>query len=407
MANGDSVTLHGKLIIGLTGNIATGKSAVMRLAAERGALTIDADRVVHEIMDEDVEMQAALAVAFGAEVRREDGRIDRAALGEIVFNDPQALQDLEAMIHPAVRRRVVKRIQESEATVVFIEAIKLLEGGLAQACHQVWVTRCTRQRQQERLQICRGLPPDEANTRIDAQPPQEEKVALADVVIDTNGYMRDTAAQFQMAWQRLPDAGQAAPKQIVLPPKQTLVLGEESEVEAPTPAEPDVKTAVDIPDDVRVRRAKPSDIPSILLLIRKATGGVKELKRSDLLLALSERGYFIGQQGTQISTVMGWLIDSQVGRIDEIYVDPLEMAPVTGTAVLAEIEKSAFNHLCEAIVVFLPPNVATTLRQIFVDAGFQALEKEKLARNWQLAIEETQPENTTFLLKIYRDTRAT
>ena len=87
-----TITLSGKLIIGLTGNIASGKSAVMRLAAEQGALIIDADKIVHELMDYDAEVQAAVAVAFGPEVRREDGRINRRALGQIVFADPTALK---------------------------------------------------------------------------------------------------------------------------------------------------------------------------------------------------------------------------------------------------------------------------------------------------------------------------
>ncbi|MFQ5421836.1 MAG: dephospho-CoA kinase, partial [Anaerolineae bacterium] len=119
----EEVLLQGKVIVGLTGNIATGKSAVMRMAADRGALTIDADKVVHEIMDTDEEMQAALAVAFGAEVRREDGRINRKALGKIVFDDPAALQDLEAIVHPAVRRVVAERIVESDKTTIFLEVI--------------------------------------------------------------------------------------------------------------------------------------------------------------------------------------------------------------------------------------------------------------------------------------------
>ena len=99
-----SQTQETPLIIGLTGNIATGKSAVMHLAAEQGALTIDADKLAHEVLANDKTVQEAIVAAFGAAVRREDGRIDRAALGQIVFADAQALQTLEAIVHPAVRR---------------------------------------------------------------------------------------------------------------------------------------------------------------------------------------------------------------------------------------------------------------------------------------------------------------
>ncbi|MBE2220251.1 MAG: dephospho-CoA kinase, partial [Anaerolineae bacterium] len=200
-----TITFKDKVIIGVTGNIATGKSAVMRLATEQGAHTIDADKIVHELMDYDPEIQAAIAVAFGSEVRLENGRINRKKLAEIVFSDAKALKDLEDMVHPAVRQVVAERIQASEASVVVLEAIKLLEGELVKACHQIWVTRCSKQRQLQRLMICRGLDADTATIRVKAQPPQEEKVAMADVVIDTNGLMSETEAQFLTAWKRLPD----------------------------------------------------------------------------------------------------------------------------------------------------------------------------------------------------------
>jgi dephospho-CoA kinase len=193
-----------RVIIGLTGNIATGKSAVMKLAAERGALTIDADRVVHELLDGDPATQAAVAAAFGPEVRRDDGRIDRAALGRIVFGDADRLRILEGLLHPAVRLEIARRVGEATAAVIMIEAIKLLEGPLAEACDQVWVTTCSRQTQLERLRVCRGMAADAAEERVDAQAPQSDKIARADVVIDTDGLLSETQAQFDRAWRALP-----------------------------------------------------------------------------------------------------------------------------------------------------------------------------------------------------------
>ncbi|MDV7395055.1 dephospho-CoA kinase, partial [Arthrospira platensis SPKY1] len=119
-------------------------------------------------------------------------------------NDPDALRRLEQILHPAVQQRILARIQESPAEVVMIEAIKLLEGRLRTLCRQIWVTRCTRARQLQRLQICRGMDRETAEARIDAQNPQSAKVAQADIVIDTNGLMRDTQTQFELAWARLP-----------------------------------------------------------------------------------------------------------------------------------------------------------------------------------------------------------
>lgn len=190
-------------VIGLTGNIATGKSAVMRLAAERGALTIDADRVVHELLDGDAAIQTAVAEAFGPEMRRADGRIDRSALGQLVFGEPAALRRLEGLLHPAVRAEIVRRVAATDASIVMIEAIKLLEGPLAAVCDQVWATTCARATQLERLRVCRGLDEAAAVARVDAQSPQEAKIARADVVIDTDGPLRATEEQFAVAWKAL------------------------------------------------------------------------------------------------------------------------------------------------------------------------------------------------------------
>lgn len=191
------------VIIGLTGNIATGKSAVTRLAAGRGALVIDADRVVHELLDGDQAIQEAVTAAFGAGVRLADGRIDRAALGRIVFGDPEMLRRLEGITHPAVRAEIARRVAATAASTIVIEAIKLLEGPLAAACDQVWVTACPRETQLERLRVCRGLDEATAVARVDAQAPQAEKIARADVVIDTSGLMTATQAQFEAAWAGL------------------------------------------------------------------------------------------------------------------------------------------------------------------------------------------------------------
>ena len=414
----EPTTYAGKVIIGLTGNIATGKSAVMRLAQDHGALTLDADKLVHDLMDSDASMQAAIAVAFGSEVRREDGRIDRKKLGEIAFSDPTAMQDLEAMVHPAVGKEVDKRILASKQSVIFIEAIKLLEGNLRDICHQVWVTRCSPQRQLERLRVCRGMETELAAVRIKAQPPQEEKVAQSDVLIDTNGLMKDTEAQFGIAWARLPNPATAEPMTRLPQPDETEETAAKvltSRAAAPKAAAPQKSSQQlrpprlepsERPNDLQVRRARPSDIPSILLLIQKATDGKVKMKRADLLMALSERGYFIGQVGSEISTVMGYNIDSQVARVDEIYIHPLEMAPQTGKAVLEDIEISAASHMGQIIVAFLPEEAPDTMRELFTGEDYKPMPYEEMAKGWQLAIEESQPEGTHYLVRLLRDTRA-
>ena len=193
----------GKIVIGLTGNIATGKSAVMHLAAEKGALTIDADKVVHELLDNDTIVQEAIVEQFGSAVQLAGGRINRSALGKIVFNDAQALEKLERIVHPRVTQQVFHLIQKSTANVIMIEAIKLLEGKLWTLCQEIWVTDCSYELQLQRLKVCRGMEKADATARIKAQGSAEEKISHADVIINTDGLMRDTERQFAAAWSRL------------------------------------------------------------------------------------------------------------------------------------------------------------------------------------------------------------
>jgi len=192
-----------KVLIGLTGNIATGKSTVARMMADLGATVIDADRVAHEAMRAGTEVHAAIVEAFGPEVVGPDGEIDRARLGAMVFADPEALARLERIVHPAVAAEVARRIAEAPTPVVVVEAIKLIEAGMAEGCDTLWVTACPSDLRVRRLMADRGLSREEAELRVRAQPPQEEKVARADVVIDTGGTLDQTRAQVKAAWERV------------------------------------------------------------------------------------------------------------------------------------------------------------------------------------------------------------
>ncbi|HSJ55034.1 MAG TPA: dephospho-CoA kinase [Anaerolineae bacterium] len=193
-----------RALIGLTGNIATGKSAVARMLAELGAAVIDADRVAHEVMEPGGPAFAAVVETFGPAVLSPGGTIDRRKLGEIVFRDPAALARLEAAVHPAVILEVGRRIAAAEADVVVVEAIKLIEAGMHRAYDALWVVTAPREVQIERLVQERGLTHDEAALRVDAQPPQEEKAALADRVLVNDGTLAQLRARVQAAWEELP-----------------------------------------------------------------------------------------------------------------------------------------------------------------------------------------------------------
>lgn len=189
-------------VLGLTGNIACGKSTVCQMLRRLGAQIVDADLVAHEEMRAG-PVPAAIARRFGPEVLGPDGAVDRTRLGPLVFGDPHALRDLEAIVHPAVIRRVDEFIRETTAPAIVIDAIKLIEAGIHRRCDQIWVVTCTPQQQVRRLIATRGLTRNEAWLRIRAQPPPEQKLPYADAVIDNSGTLDETWQQVREAYQRL------------------------------------------------------------------------------------------------------------------------------------------------------------------------------------------------------------
>ena len=198
-------------VIGLTGNIATGKSTVGRMLRHLGACSLDADRLAHWIMRAGTEINALVVQQFGFYVRRPDGEIDRERLGRIVFGDPKALAILEQLVHPAVVAETLRRIAQTDRPVFCVEAIKLLKARMDRHCNAIWVVTSTRERQIERLMSERGLSAQAAGQRIDAQPPADLKVERAAVVIDNDGPLEDAWWQVLQAWNAISGIDPAPP----------------------------------------------------------------------------------------------------------------------------------------------------------------------------------------------------
>jgi dephospho-CoA kinase len=192
-------------IIGLTGNIATGKSVVRRMLSNFGALGIDADDISHRMLYPGAPAYQPVVDAFGVQILSSQDKISREKLGEIVFNDKQKLNELEKLIHPWVTKAIKKRAQKTSAPLVIIEAIKLFESDLIDLCDTIWVSHASEEHQLRRLQKNRHLSHEQALERISAQSLQSEKILKADAVINTEGTFKNTWEHIQNALNQLND----------------------------------------------------------------------------------------------------------------------------------------------------------------------------------------------------------
>ena len=192
------------LRVGLTGGIASGKTAVSDALAERGAVVIDADLLAREVVEPGTPGLAAVVERFGPDVLTGDGRLDRAALGSLVFADPGARRDLEAIVHPAVRARAAHLESAASPGSVVVHVIPLLvETGQQDDYDVLVVVDVSPQRQLERLRRRNGLDDDAARARIAAQATRAARLEVADVVLDNNTTQDDLTEQVDRLWRDL------------------------------------------------------------------------------------------------------------------------------------------------------------------------------------------------------------
>ncbi len=191
-------------ILGLTGNIACGKTTVGQLLCELGAdAYADADQVVHDLYAPGQPLAQELARAFGPQVVDAHGGVDRRILGDIVFPDPAKLAQLEAIVHPLVRNALVEMMRRMPPNGIgVLDAVKLVESGYGPLCHGLWLVVCPPEQQLQRLMTTRGLSRADAQTRIAAQAPVDAKRAIATEVIVNSGSLDDLRRQVTAAWQR-------------------------------------------------------------------------------------------------------------------------------------------------------------------------------------------------------------
>lgn len=364
-----------KTIIGLTGNIATGKSVVRKMLEHLGAYGIDADALSHRAIAQGAPGHRAVVDAFGKWVLNASGEIDRNKLGRLVFTDPEAMTTLEDIVHPLVSQAIDIMVRRASQKVIVIEAIKLLESDLRNGCDSIWVVNVPEELQIRRLVEKRGMSAEEASQRIHFQSEQQQKIASANVVIQNHGSFEETWKMVVAEWKKI------TPQSDTI---QTVVKPESGEFS--------------------VARGRPRDSVAIAELITRLSSGAKTMTQDDVMAAFGEKAFMLLQAGGKTVGVAGWQVENLVARTTEFFIDAsVAIEPALKTLV-DEVERASLDLQCEASLLFLPPALAAhhaTWKQL----GYESRTPQTLGvQAWtDAAIESAQPNTSLFFKQLRQD----
>ena len=389
----------GKYIIGLTGNIAVGKSVVRKMLEHLGAYGIDADQLAHRAIAKGAPGYRPVVETFGKWILTPSGEIDRLKLARLVFSDPDAMRRLEAIVHPLVLQAIDYLVRRSKRKVVVIEAIKLLETELHDWCDAIWVVDAPPELQIQRLIHKRGLRESEAYQRILAQPPQSEKVARADVVIRNDGEFEQTWKQVLEAWKRIPAEFRE--------PARPEVRPEAKPKPKPEPAARPAATVAAVPAEaLAVRRATPKHAKNISEFIAHVTDGKEQPSRADIIARFGDQAYVLLMADGRVVGLAGWQVENLVARVTELYL--LDEVPVEhGLEPLVRyIEENARELQSEAVLLFVGPDLYKRALPVWKRLGYEPRTAKALGiQAWIEAAEESQPPGTILLFKQLRKDR--
>ncbi|HSK86823.1 MAG TPA: dephospho-CoA kinase [Anaerolineales bacterium] len=368
----------GKYVIGLTGNIATGKSVVRRMLEHLGAYTIDADALSHRVISKGAPGYQPVLDTFGKWLLDKDEQINRSKLGQIVFADKEALKQLEAIIHPYVRQAIDILIKRAKQRVVVIEAIKLLESPLRDQCDSVWVSDAPQHVQVERLVRKRSLSQEEALQRVKMQAPQNEKLALADVVITNHGSYEDLWKQVNEQWKKL-FPSQEGPATEVLPKPATGTLS--------------------------LQRGKPRDAQKIAELITRLSRGRQTMTNEQVMEAFGDKAFLLLQMDQNPVGIVGWQVENLVARVTDLFLDPRVAADQALPLMINEVERASGDLQCEAALVF-PPIDLVGFDNVWKQLGYERRPPDELGvQAWEDAARESMPKGSALFFKQLRTDR--
>jgi dephospho-CoA kinase len=368
----------GKYVIGLTGNIATGKSVVRRMLEHLGAYTIDADALSHRVLSKGAPGYQPVLETFGKWLLDPDGQINRNKLGHLVFADQEALKQLENIIHPYVSQAIDILARRASQKVIVIEAIKLLESGLRAQCDTIWVTDAPQQVQIERLMRKRAMTQEDALQRVQAQSSQKEKIAAANVVITNHGSYDDLWKQVNEAWKRLPFQ-EAAPATQVLPKPAAGTLS--------------------------LQRGKPRDAQKIADLITRLSKGKRTMTQDEVMEAFGDKAFLLLQLDNDLVGILGWQVENLVARITDLFLDQRVAADQALPLMIQEVERASGDLQCEASLIFPPMDLAG-FDHMWKQLGYESRSPDELGvQAWQDAALESMPEGSALFFKQLRTDR--
>jgi dephospho-CoA kinase len=445
--------MNTKVIIGLTGNIGTGKSVVLRMLAELGAEAIDADEIARDEMQFGKPVFMDVVAHFGRYILTPEGEIDREKLAKLVFMDAEALKRLEEIVHPAVSEQIRKKVEHTSADVIAIEAIKLLESDLLGLCQQIWVVTAPESVQLQRLVKKRKMSREDALLRIQAQPPASAKLAHAQVVIDNSKDIKHTwlqvknhypnpaagtsEAQIELKQQEAeaenkplksdfgllfkealaadirpgtaqlpPLPAKSLPKAVTaaadLPPTASAL---EAETARPQPVKaPAVVKAPSIKIERRqlsLRRAKRSDLENLTSLILQQRISKETLSQEQMHERFFKHAYLLAEAGGQLWGAIGWSTENLVAGVDDFYVRQPDMWNVVGESLLEKLEEELRVLSCEVVLIFLHNETNPAAYAFLEQRGYQRQKVEDLIPDWRIIAKEiARPELTMMMKKL-------